>query len=114
MNGILIACALLIAMMGLSLYLSRSNWPFHPAGKDGYIRDMLIYFFLPVTPMLVAVTGFGLLTYFYPQYESATARYVLMGVAIVGLLFVRRLPFVAAAQNRVRDARNAYYEAMKK
>ncbi|CAL4867609.1 MULTISPECIES: hypothetical protein [Asticcacaulis] len=111
MIGVLIACGLLIAMLGLSLYLSRPNWPYHAAGSKGYVTDMLVYFFLPVVPMLICVGGFSVLTTIRPDFENETARMVLLGVALVGLLGTRRLPFVAAAQERVRVARNARYEA---
>jgi hypothetical protein len=114
LTGVLIAAGLLIAMMGLSLFLSRPSWPYHAGGARGYVMDMLVYLFLPVIPMLVCVLGFTLLVQFRPELESETARFVLLGVAVIGLLGARRLPIVAAAQNRVRAARNARYEAMQK
>ncbi|ESQ84311.1 hypothetical protein AEAC466_08105 [Asticcacaulis sp. AC466] len=111
--GVLIASALLIAMLALSIGMSRPNWPFHPRGSRGFITDMLIYFFLPVLPMLICVAGFSIATTVNPALENETARYVLLGIAVMGLLGMRRLPFVAAAQNRVRAARNARYESMR-
>ncbi|MDI7774458.1 hypothetical protein [Asticcacaulis sp. EMRT-3] len=113
MNNILIACGLLVGVMALSLYLSRPNWPYHPGGQKGYITDMLIYLLLPVAPVLICVGGFGLLTLYSAQFQTETARYVLLGIAFVGMMGARRLPFVAAAQNRVRIARNARFEAMR-
>lgn len=114
MSGILIAAGLLIALMALSLFLSRPSWPYHIGGTKGFITDTLLYLFLPVVPMLICVVGFSLLVQFKPELENETARFVLLGVAVVGLLGARRLPIVAAAQNRVRAARNARYEAMQK
>jgi uncharacterized BrkB/YihY/UPF0761 family membrane protein len=111
MNYVLAACCFLIVMLGLSIYLSRTSWPYHTAGAKGYVTDMLIYFFLPVVPMLVCVGGFSLLTLIRPDFENETTRMVLLGVALVGLLGMRRLPFVAAAQERMRVARTARYEA---
>ena len=114
MTGVLIAAALLIALMALSLFLSRPSWPYHVGGTRGFIMDTLLYLFLPVVPMLICVLGFSLLVQFKPELENETARFVLLGIAVVGLLGARRLPIVAAAQNRVRAARNARYEAMQK
>ena len=107
LTGVLIAAGLLVAVLALSLFMSRPSWPYHPGGARGYVMDMLLYLFLPVIPMLVCVQ-------FRPDLESDTARFVLLGIAVVGLLGARRLPMVAAAQNRVRAARNARYEAMQK
>jgi len=114
MTGILIAAGLLIALMALSLFLSRPSWPYHVGGTKGFIMDTLLYLFLPVVPMLICVVGFSLLVQFRPELENETARFVLLGIAVVGLLGARRLPIVVAAQNRVRTARNARYEAMQK
>jgi len=114
MTGVLIAAGLLVAMMALSLYLSRPSWPYHTGGARGFVMDTLLYLFLPVIPMLVCVLGFTLVVQFRPELENETARFVLLGIAVVGLLGARRLPIVAAAQNRVRDARNKRYEAMQK
>ena len=114
MTGILIAAGLLIALMALSLLLSRSSWPYHVGGTKGFIVDTLLYLFLPVVPMLICVVGFSLLVQIKPELENETARFVLLGIAVVGLLGARRLPIVAAAQNRVRAARNARYEAIPK
>ncbi|HTM82345.1 hypothetical protein [Asticcacaulis sp.] len=114
MTGVLIAAGLLIALMALSLFLSRPSWPYHVGGTRGFIMDTLLYLFLPVVPMLICVLGFSLLVQFRPELENETARFVLLGIAVVGLLGARRLPIVAAAQNRVRAARNARYEAMQK
>ncbi|MFT4075660.1 MAG: hypothetical protein QM647_09020 [Asticcacaulis sp.] len=112
--SLLIAAGLLVALMAFSVYMSRPSWPYHTGGAKGFIADMLTYLLLPVVPMLVCVLGFGLLVQARPEMESDTARFVLVGIALVGLLGARRLPFVAAAQNRVRLARNARYEAMQK
>ena len=114
MTGVLIAAGLLIALMALSLFLSRPSWPYHVGGTKGFIVDTLLYLFLPVVPMLICVLGFSLLVQFRPELENETARFVLLGIAVVGLLGTRRLPIVSAAQNRVRAARNARYEAMQK
>ncbi len=114
MTGVLIAAGLLIALMALSLFLSRPSWPYHTGGTKGFITDTLLYLFLPVVPMLICVLGFSLLVQFRPELENETARFVLLGIAVVGLLGARRLPIVVAAQNRVRAARNARYEAMQK
>jgi hypothetical protein len=114
MTGVLIAAGLLIALMALSLFLSRPSWPYHVGGTRGFIVDTLLYLFLPVIPMLICVLGFSLLVQFKPELENETARFVLLGIAVVGLLGARRLPIVAAAQNRVRAARNARYEAIQK
>ncbi len=114
LTGVLIAAGLLVAMMGLSLFLSRPSWPYHSGGARGYVMDMLLYLFLPVVPMLVCVLGFTIVVEFKPELENETARFVLLGIAVIGLLGARRLPMVAAAQNRVRAARNARYEAMQK
>ena len=114
MTGVLIAAGLLIALMALSLFLSRPSWPYHVGGTKGFIMDTLVYLFLPVVPMLICVLGFSLLVQFKPELENETARFVLLGIAVVGLLGARRLPVVAAAQNRVRAARNARYEAIQK
>ncbi|MCR6661044.1 MAG: hypothetical protein NVV72_17570 [Asticcacaulis sp.] len=114
LTGVLIAAGLLVAMMALSLFLSRPSWPYHSGGARGYVMDMLLYLFLPVIPMLVCVLSFTLLVQFRPELENETARFVLLGIAVIGLLGARRLPVVAAAQARVRAARNARYEAMQK
>jgi hypothetical protein len=111
--GVLIAAGLLVALMGLSLFMSRPSWPYHVGGTKGFLMDTMLYLFLPVVPMLICVLGFTLVVEFRPELESETARFVMLGIAVVGLLGARRLPMVAAAQNRVRDARNARYEAMK-
>jgi len=113
MFGIAIACALLVGLLVLSLALSRPSWPYHANGAKGFITDMLVYTFLPVAPVLLCVGGFSIFTALNPQYENMTARYVVIAVAVVGLLAMRRLPYVVQAQGRVRAARNARYEAMK-
>jgi hypothetical protein len=114
LTGVLIAAGLLVAMMSLSLYMSRPNWPYHSGGAKGFVTDMLLYLFLPVVPMLICVVGFSLLVLVRPELENQTARFVLLAIAMVGLLGARRLPIVAAAQARVRQARNARYEAMQR
>ncbi len=113
LTGVLVAAGLLVALMALSLYMSRPSWPYHVGGTKGFIMDTMIYLFLPVIPMLVCVLGFTLVVQFRPELESETARFVLLGIAVIGLLGARRLPMVAAAQNRVREARNKRYEATK-
>lgn len=113
MNMLFFAIFAVVCMLGFSFYISRPNWPYHPGAAKGYITDMLIYFFLPVVPMLVCLGGYNLLRMFVPaaDIESDTARYVMMAIALVGLFATRRLPFVLAAQKRVMEARNARYQA---
>ncbi|MBP2158234.1 MULTISPECIES: hypothetical protein [Asticcacaulis] len=100
------------AVLGLTIYISRPNWPYHTGGAGGYIRDLVIYTFLPALPAFVAVIGFRVYAMLQPVSVDMTVNYVLIGVALLGLVVMRRMPFVTAAQNRVRAARAARYQAM--
>jgi hypothetical protein len=107
----LIAGLALATLLGLSFYLSRGVWPFHAEGPRGYIRDMLIYNFAPIGPMIAALIVFMVAQEVYPAFTDTSARYALMAVGVLGIFFVRRLPPVKAAQMRVQAARNARYNA---
>ena len=111
--NILLPCVLLVAVMALSVYVSKAYWPYHPGKTRGYITDMLVYYFVPVLPLVVFMIGFRVVTQFRPDLAVGNAIYIVLGIAIVGLLLMRRLPLVVAAQNRVREARNARFEASK-
>ncbi len=111
MNMLIFAVFVVVCMLAFSVYISRPNWPYHPGAARGYVTDMLIYFFLPVVPMMVCLGGYSVMRLFVAAPESDTTRYIMMAVALVGLFGVRRLPFVLAAQKRVIAARNARYQA---
>jgi hypothetical protein len=105
--------AVVFAVLGLTIYISRPNWPYHAGGAAGYIRDLVIYTFLPALPAFLAVIGFRIYTLVTPGLAiDQNVNYVLIAVALLGLVVMRRMPFVTAAQNRVRAARSARYEAM--
>jgi hypothetical protein len=99
----------LAALLGLSFYLSRGVWPYHVEGPRGYIRDMLIYNFAPVGPMVLALIVFMIAQEIDPSLMASSLRYVLMAIGVLGIFFVRRLPPVKAAQARVQAARTARY-----
>jgi hypothetical protein len=104
--------AVVFGVLGLTIYISRPNWPFHPGGPAGYIRDLVTYTFLPALPAFVAVIGFRVYTMVQPVSIDPNVNYILIAVALLGLVIMRRMPFVVTAQNRVRAARAARYEAM--
>lgn len=108
----LIMAGLVFGVLGLTIYISRPNWPYHPGGPGGYIRDLVIYTFLPALPAFVAVIGFRVYTMIQPLTIDPNVNYVLIAVALLGLVVMRRMPFVKAAQDRVRAARAARYQAM--
>lgn len=99
-------------VLGLTIYISRPNWPYHAGGAGGYIRDLVIYTFLPALPAFIAVLGFRVYAMLQPVALDMTVNYIMIGVALIGLVVMRRMPFVTAAQNRVRAARTARFEAM--
>lgn len=108
----IILVAVVAAVLGLSLYLSRGNWPYHAEGAKGYVRDTLIYAFLPAFPAFVCVMGYNLLILARPELQNDTLNYGLLVVALVGLFVTRRLPFVSAAHKRVTEARHKRYQSM--
>lgn len=100
-------------VLALTIYISRPNWPYHGGGAAGYIRDLVIYTFLPALPAFIAVLGFRIYTMLQPPVSvDMTVNYIMIGVALIGLVVMRRMSFVTAAQNRVRAARTARFEAM--
>jgi hypothetical protein len=114
MTGITMALAaigVVLGVLGLTIYMSRANWPYHKGGSAGYVRDLVIYTFLPALPAFVCVLGFRVYSLMQPQAVNENLNYVLLAVALLGLVVMRRMPFVTAAQNRVREARSARYQA---
>lgn len=114
MSFFVLPILLIVGVLSLSIYLSRANWPYHPALARGYITDMLIYYFAPLAPMLVSLLGFNLVVMVNPALESDNARITMLVVGLAGLFITRRLPPIKAAQDRVRAARLARYEAQQK
>jgi len=111
MSFYLIAGVALATLLGLSFYLSRGVWPYHVEGPRGYIRDLLIYNFAPIVPMVAGLVIFLIGQEISPDFALSPARYVLMVIGVLGIFFVRRLPPVASAHARVTAARAARYEA---
>lgn len=111
MTMAIVMIAVVFGVLGLTVYMSRPNWPYHAGGSAGYVRDLLIYTFLPAMPAFVCVLGYRIYTLVQPQAANENVNYVLLAVALLGLVVMRRMPFVASAQNRVRAARSARYQA---
>jgi hypothetical protein len=112
MSFYLVAGVALATLLGLSFYLSRSVWSFHAEGSRGYIRDMVIYNFAPIGPMVAALLIFVTVQAFNPEFAASSARYALMAVGVLGIFFVRRLPVIKAAQARMQAARSARYSVL--
>jgi hypothetical protein len=109
----LVMVGVVFGVLGLTIYISRPNWPYHGGGAAGYVRDLITYTFLPALPAFLAVIGFRVYTLMTPSLTiDQNVNYVLIAVALLGLVVMRRMPFVTAAQNRVRAARSARYQAM--
>jgi hypothetical protein len=108
----LVAGVALATLLGLSFYLSRGAWPYHAESSRGYIRDMVIYNFAPIGPMILALGIFMVAQTLNPEFAASSARYALMAVGVLGIFFVRRLPVIKAAQERMQAARSARYSAL--
>lgn len=106
----LVSVAALAAVTLLRWRLAKGAWAHHPGGSQGYLKDLTLDA-ATYAPLIAAAVALRVIIEADPAQAGSFTAVALVVVGYVAVLVARRLPPVAVARRRARDARIARYEA---
>jgi len=115
--NVLFSVAIVVAFLAVAIFLryrlGRAAWPYHDGGAKGYLNDILLEVFASYVPLLIIVFGVRIYLEYNPQPDNSPLVLGSLVLAVVVMMFARRLPVAKAASARLLEARNRRWEAEK-
>lgn len=99
--------SLLVVLLLVRVLVGKSAWPFHAGGQVGYLNDELVRLSAVIIPPLI-VGGF---ISFFRALSMKTIVIIALAMVLVVRYGAQKLPFIKGASERIRLAREAYFQS---